>query len=52
VKGRANRRSEGDRFKRISEALSYGAAERFRYGPETKEVQINRKMNEEGKRKT
>jgi hypothetical protein len=37
VKGVANRRREGDRFKRILEALSYGAAERFRYGSEKEE---------------
>jgi hypothetical protein len=41
VKGVANRRREGDRCRRILEALSYGAAERFRYGSE-KEEQINR----------
>ena len=43
MKGVANRRREGDIFKKILEALSYGAAERFRYGSEKKEEQINRK---------
>jgi hypothetical protein len=42
----------GDRLKRVSEDLSNGADETFRYGPELQEVQINRKMNEEGERKT
>jgi hypothetical protein len=41
VKGVGNRRREGDRVKRILEALSYGAAERFRYGSEKEEEQIN-----------
>jgi hypothetical protein len=43
VKGVANRRREGDRFKRMLEALCYGAAaERFRYASEKEEEQINR----------
>ena len=52
MKGVENRRREGDRFKRTLEAL-YGAAERFRYGSENEEEQINKKkMKVKVKRKT
>jgi hypothetical protein len=55
VKGVANRRREGDRFRRTLEALSYGSAEWFRFGSEQEEEQINRKnewgLREKHKRK-
>lgn len=47
MKGVENGRREWDRFKRTLEAL-YGAAERFRYGSEKEEEQINRKNEREG----
>jgi hypothetical protein len=46
VKSVENRRREGNRFKRTLETL-YSVAERFRYGSEKDEEQINRKNEKE-----